>query len=155
MGLLDALKSLFTPAKPPAMENLRVQYDWGTLRLAEGWRFDHADHRSLRAVGPGGCLLEITLRYVAGAISTDAHKQAAVDIMKTLVRNPAAQVTNIGSGLWVEAPPAAGVLRIAVVRFAAQRPGAGRPPMLEVTLSAGAAETFGQLRTALRGMAWT
>ena len=155
MGLLDVLKGLFTPAKPPVMENHRVQYDWGTLRLAEGWRFTHADHRSLKADGPGGCTLEITLRYVAGAISTDAHKQAATEIMKTLVKNPSAQVTNTGAGLWAEAPPAAGVLRIAVVRFASQRPGVGPPPLLEVAASKGAPEAFAQVRTALRAIAWT
>ena len=155
MGLLDALKGLFTPAKPPEVEGSRVKYDWGMLRLADGWQFAHADHRSLKAQGPGGCALEITLRYVAGAISTEAHREAAVQIMKTLVKNPSAQVTNTGAGLWVEAPPAAGVLRIAVVRFAAQRPGASRPPMLEVTASGGTAEAFAQVRAALRGMAWT
>ena len=155
MGLLDALKKLFSPAKPPVMEKHRVQYEWGTLRLAEGWRFDHADHRSIKAAGPGGCLLEITLRYPLGALSTDAHKQNATEIMKALVRNPSAQVTNTGMGLWVEAPPAGGVLRIALVRFAAQRPGAGRPPMLEVTAANGTVEVLQQVRAGLRAIHWT
>src|SRR5262245_4625981 len=157
MGFLDSFKKIFEPAKPPVMEPRRVQYDWGAMRLPEGWQFTQADHRSLGAQGPGGASMTITIRSVVGALSADEQKKKNfIQAMAGMVRDASARITETpGTQIWVEAAPVQDVLRIAVFRFAARTPDAARPPLLEVACTARDGAAFEQVRSALRSIEWS
>src|SRR5262245_31653536 len=167
MGILDALKKFFEPAQPPVMEARRVQHYWGVMHLPEGWQFTHADFRSFGAQGPGGSSVTIDIRPIAGKIETEEDRKKMTQIMKSMVKDTQARVTDFsGKGLWVEAAPTAGVeavLRIAGFRLAARAKDASRPPLLDVTCSVptsgsgapGEVKTFDQIRSALRALEWT
>jgi hypothetical protein len=167
MGILDSLRKLFEPIEPPVMEARRVRYEWGVMRLPEGWQFTLADFREIGARGPGGCSMVITFRPVMGAVDDEQKLEKFSQAMRSMVKDPSARVTQTpGVGLWVEATPTTGtpaVLRIAIFRFSSRTPGASRPPLFDVNLSVPmshgdvprVAEVFDQLRSALRAIEWS
>jgi hypothetical protein len=167
MGFLDSLRKFFEPAKPPIMEQRRIQYEWGVMRLPESWQFTHADFRAFGAQGPSGCSVVIMIRPVVGAVDTEKQRKSFALTMTGMVKDPSARITDMpGVGIWVEAAPTAGthaVLRIAIFRLGARAQGASRPPLLDVALSMPMSrdntprdgEASDQLRSALRAIEWS